>query len=302
MSKIGTTGSAEWLAETAAPASRGAADRRSPDLSARLAWQRAVMRRIASVLPPLIVVVLMVVLWQVWISVAHIKVYLVPPPGRVWSRFVSDHASIWTAFSSTATSALYGFLLAIVVGFLTAMLFAQSKLIQRCFYPFAIVLQTTPILAIAPLIIVWAGPGKNAIVIITFIITVFPIIANSTIGLMSADHNLVNLFEINNASSFQKLLKLRIPNAMPYVVTGLRISAGLSVIGAIVGEFFAGKGGASSGLGSLITFSSARLLTDLLFAAAIVSSLLGISFFLIVSALGNYAIRNWHESAVTHEN
>ena len=175
-------------------------------------------------------------------------------------------------------------------------------MIQRRLYPFAVILQTTPIIAIAPVILISAGPGRNSIVIITFIITVFPIIANSTIGLMSADHNLVNLFRMNNASRLQELLKLRIPYAMPYVVAGLKISAGLSVIGAIVGEFFAGKGGASAGLGSLITFSAARLQTDMLFAAALCSSALGIMTFTIITNLGNYLVRNWHESAVTHEN
>lgn len=264
--------------------------------------RRRVARGAGVALPPLLVLIATVSIWQIWVTVRHVPAYLVPAPSQVWQRFTQDHDLLWEAFRATFTSALTGFAAAIALGFLIAIVFSANRLIQRCFYPFAIILQTTPILAIAPLIIVWAGPGKNAIVIITFIITVFPIIANSTIGLMSTDHNLVNLFEINNASRLQQLLKLRIPNAMPYVVTGLRISAGLSVIGAIVGEFFAGRGGANSGLGALITYSAARLQTSMLFAAALTSSALGIGFFLVVSSLGNYAVRNWHESAITHEN
>jgi len=275
-------------------------------LSARRAEQRLARRAISSqlgvVLPPLLVVVAVVAAWQMWVSLFHVPRYLVPAPSRVWQRVIDDRAALWQAFQSTATSALLGYLAAIALGFLVAVAFASNRVVQRCFYPFAITLQTVPIIAIAPIIIVWAGPGKLAIVIITFIITVFPVIANATIGLMSTDHNLLNLFAINNASRLQLLWKLRLPNAMPYIVTGLKISAGLSVIGAIVGEFFAGRGGASSGLGSLITFSSARLQTDMLFAATLTASLLGIGFFLVINQLGNYAVRNWHESATKREN
>jgi NitT/TauT family transport system permease protein len=298
MSEIQARAGTVWKTTSESAATAG----RAPGRAGRRWTSSPVVKRLGVILPPLVVVALAVVAWGVWVDAAHIKAYLVPPPDKVFHRFVSDRSSIWKAFSSTATSALYGYLAAIGTGFLIAMLFASSSVVRRSFYPFAIVLQTTPILAIAPLIIVWIGPGKTAVVVVTFIITVFPIIANSTIGLMSTDHNLINLFEINNANRRQMLWKLRIPNAMPYVVTGLRISAGLSVIGAIVGEVFAGQGGASAGLGALITFASARLRTDLLFAAALASSALGIAFFLIVSSLGNFAIRNWHESAVTHEN
>lgn len=295
MTEMTTQAAATWKAAEIETAAQAPAARRS--------WKRSsLVRRLGFILPPLFVVAIALVAWDVWVRATGIKAYLVPKPWSVATRFWTDRGSLWHAFSATTTSALYGFLAAIVVGFLIAMLFAQSGWVRRSFYPFAIVLQTTPILAIAPLIIVWLGPGKKSIVLITFIIAVFPIIANSTIGLMSTDHNLINLFEINNAGRRQMLWKLRIPSAMPYVVTGLKISAGLSVIGAIVGEFFAGQGGASSGLGALITFASARLLTDLLFAAGIASSLLGIAFFLIVSSLGNFAIRNWHESAIQHEN
>ncbi len=252
--------------------------------------------------PPAVVLVAAVLFWHFYVTLRDTPSWLFPAPLDVLDRFRNDYSSLWEAFRATATEALMGYALATVVGFAIAILFSQSKVVQRSLYPFVILLQTTPIIAIAPLILIAAGPGRNSIVIVTFIVTVFPIVANSTIGLMSADHNLINLFKINNASRLQELWKLRIPFAMPYVVTGLKISAGLSVIGAIVGEFFAGKGGSSSGLGSLITFSAARLQTDMLFAAALCSSALGILMFVIVTNLGNYLVRNWHESAVTHEN
>src|SRR5579875_1883386 len=257
----------------------------TPRAEQRVAW-RAISSQLGVVLPPLLVVVVVVAAWQAWVSLFHVPRYLVPAPSRVWERVIDDRAALWQAFRSTATSALLGYLAAIALGFLVAVAFASNRVVQRCFYPFAITLQTVPIIAIAP----------------TIIVTVFPVIANATIGLMSTDHNLLNLFAINNASRLQLLWKLRLPNAMPYIVTGLKISAGLSVIGAIVGEFFAGRGGASSGLGSLITFSSARLQTDMLFAATLTASLLGIGFFLVINQLGNYAVRNWHESATKREN
>lgn len=255
-----------------------------------------------SVVPPLAVLMAAIVAWDVWVTQRHIAKYIVPRPTQVFDRFINDFDSLRGAFIETALTALMGYAAAIIVGFIVAMIFASNRIVQRSLYPFAVVLQTTPIIAIAPLIIIWAGPGRNAITIITFIITVFPIIANSTLGLMSADHNMTNLFRLNNATRLQELTKLRIPYAMPFVLAGLKVSAGLSVIGAIVGEFFAGTGGSDASLGALITFSAARLHIDMVFAAGLCASALGIGFFSLVTFLGNMALRNWHESAVVSEN
>jgi NitT/TauT family transport system permease protein len=259
-------------------------------------------RLLIAISPPLLVLSVAILAWDTWVTTQDIPKYMVPRPTAVLDRFLNDFDTLRGAFIATLTTAVTGYVAAILVGFSVAMIFASNKVAQRSLYPFAVILQTTPIVAIAPLIIIWAGPGKSAITIITFIITVFPIIANSTVGLMSADHNMVNLFRMNNASPVQSLFKLRIPYAMPYVLAGLKISAGLSVIGAIVGEFFAGTGGSGASLGSLITFSAARLHVDMMFAAGLCASALGIAFFGLVSYAGTFALRNWHESAVVTEN
>ena len=252
--------------------------------------------------PPLATLVVAIIAWEIWVVARDVPAYIIPRPEAVFWRFIDDRGSLFGAFRATATAAIVGYLIAITVGFSVAIIFASNRIVQRCLFPLAIVLQTMPVVATAPLILIWLGTGRNAIVTIVFMITVFPIIANSTVGLMSAEHNMVNLFRMNNASRVQELWKLRIPYAMPYVLAGLKISAGLSVIGAIVGEFFAGTGGANASLGSLITFSAARLQIDMLFAAALCASALGITFFSLVSMAGNYAVRNWHESALTSEN
>ncbi len=270
------------------------------------AWKKvfksSMGRMVVTMIPPIAVLALVLLAWYGWVTLNDIPKYEVPKPTAVFNRFLTDTSTIQGAFIQTAIAALTGYALAIAAGFVVAIVFASNVVVRRCLYPFAVVLQTTPIVAIAPLIIIWAGPGRNAIIIITFIITVFPIIANSTIGLLSADHNMINLFRLNNASKLQELVKLRIPYAMPYVLGGLKVSAGLSVIGAIVGEFFAGTGGSGSSLGALITFSAARLHIDMMFAAGLCASALGIAFFGLVSYAGNYMLRNWHESAVVTEN
>jgi NitT/TauT family transport system permease protein len=162
-------------------------------------------------------------------------------------------------------------------------------------------LQTIPIVAIAPLIVIWVGAGMNAVVLIAFIISLFPIISNATAGLTSTDHNLISMFELYNASWWQRMVKLKLPYAMPYLMTGLRISSGLAVIGAIVGEFIAGIGGLRGGLGYVIISAYNRVQIPYLFAAALSSALLGIVIFVAVSVVSGRFLRHWHESAVRRE-
>lgn len=194
-----------------------------------------------------------------------------------------------------------GFAAAIVVGMSVALLMSQSKLIERCIFPYAVLLQTIPIVAIAPLIVIWLGPGAPAVITISFLISLFPIITNTTAGLLSTDHNLVAMFELYNASWWQRMVKLKFPAALPYIMTGLRISSGLAVIGAIVGEFIAGIGGRGGGIGFVITEAAGRLRMPYLFAAALTSSLLGIIIFIMVSYASARFLRHWHESAVRRE-
>ena len=193
----------------------------------------------------------------------------------------------------TAIGSLTGFTLSFVVGFCIALLFSQSRIIERGLYPYAIFLQTVPIVAIAPLIVLWIGYGLQGVVAVSFIISLFPIIANTTAGLTQVDPRLLDLFILNNAGRWQILFKLRVPNAVPNMLTGARISSGLSVIGAIVGEFFAGYGTDDFGLGYLIIQTSGQAKTDYLFACILFCTILGLTIFTAVGLSSHYLLRRW---------
>jgi NitT/TauT family transport system permease protein len=194
----------------------------------------------------------------------------------------------------TAEAALAGFAASLAIGIIVALAFSQSPIIQRSFFPYAIFLQTVPIVAIAPIIVTWFGWGFQSVVIVASIISVFPIITGGTTGLTLVDANLLELFAISNASRWQVLYKLRLPNSVPYLVNGAKTSCGLAVIGAIVGEIFAGNSTTTCGLGYLITQTAGQLKTDLLFATVFCSTMLGVGMFAAVSLIGNAILRRWH--------
>jgi len=190
----------------------------------------------------------------------------------------------------------------IVVGVIVALLFAQSRWVRKMFYPYTILLQTVPIVAIAPLILLWVGAGTGAVALLSFIISLAPIIANTTQGLISVDENLVHLFLMHNASPAQKLFKLRFPHAVPSLFVGIRIASGISVIGAITGELYAGSSRVGvGGLGYSIFYSYSQSQTDYLFALVFAAAVLGIGFFFVVMFLEWYFLHRWHESARTPE-
>ncbi|MCC6175436.1 MAG: ABC transporter permease [Chloroflexi bacterium] len=251
--------------------------------------------------PPLLVFVVVVATWQAWVTAFSVPRYLVPAPTDVVSAWLENRDNLIGALISTFVSALFGFGLAIVVGMSIALLMAQSKLIERSIFPYAVLLQTIPIVAIAPLIVIWFGAGMSAVVTIAFLISLFPIVTNTTAGLLSTDHNLVAMFELYNANWWQRMVKLKLPFALPYIMTGLRISSGLAVIGAIVGEFIAGIGGMRGGIGYVITSAAAQIKMPYLFAAALTSSILGIIIFIVVSIVSARFLHHWHESAVQRE-
>jgi NitT/TauT family transport system permease protein len=187
----------------------------------------------------------------------------------------------------------------VVGGVVIALFFAQSPLIRRSLYPYTILLQTVPIVAIAPLILMWFGSGLRSVMLVAFVICLFPIIANTTQGLISVPRNLIDLFIMSNASRSRLLLKLRLPHALPHLFVGLRISAGISVIGAVTGELFASSNAVGEGgLGYSITYANSQLQTDYLFALVLTASLLGFLFFFTVTALEWLCLRKWHESAM----
>jgi NitT/TauT family transport system permease protein len=198
----------------------------------------------------------------------------------------------------TAEESAGGLLASVVVGVLVALLFAQWHWVRRMFYPYTLLLQTVPIIAIAPLILMWVGGGTAAVTLIAFIISVAPVIANTTQGLISVEENLVHLFLMYNASSRQILLKLRLPHALPSLFVGIRIASGIAVIGAITGELYAGSSRVGvGGLGYSILYASSQLQTDYLFALVLAATVLGFSFFFLVMFLEWYFLHRWHESA-----
>lgn len=264
-----------------------------------LAPERSRIAKIAyDALPPAVVLVLVVMGWYLLtLTVYAGKAFLVPPPDAVAAAMWEQRDVILQATLTTFREAASGYCLAIVIGISVAAALSQSKILERSFYPYAVLLQTVPIVAVAPLIVLWFGYDERSVIIISLIIALFPIINNTLLGLLSTSRNLVDLFNMHKTSRFISFWKLRFPAAAPNIVAGLRISAGLSVIGAIVGEFIIGSGSSKGGLGVQIIFAQGRMNTALLFAEVIAATALGFGFFTIVTYLGNLFIRNWHESA-----
>lgn len=240
----------------------------------------------------------LLLLWTAVIHLFHIQPYMLPSPAQVTRAGAARFPSLLTSVEITAAAALGGLLASIATGVLIALIFAQSPWLRRMFFPYTILLQTVPIVAIAPLILMWIGPGLFSVGLVAFIICLAPIIANTTQGLISVDRNLVDLFLMNNASRAQILLKLRLPHALPALFTGIRIASGIAVIGAITGELFAGSARVGEGgIGYSIQYASAQLETDYLFALVAAATALGFAFFFAVTFFEWLALHKWHESA-----
>ena len=248
-------------------------------------------------IPPILVLILFLAVWSI---AAHLynMAFLLPNPLQVAQAFVADIDMVIGGLWITFQEALYGYLLAISIGITFAAIMSQSKILERSFYPYAILLQTLPAVAVAPLIVLWFGFEMKSVVIISLIISLFPIINNTLLGLKSTSINLVELFQLHSSSKFVNFFKLRFPAAIPNIIAGLRISAGLSVIGAIVGEFIIGSGSEGGGLGVMIMYAQANLETPLVIALILTATALGFVFFMSVTTLGHYLLKNWHESEI----
>jgi NitT/TauT family transport system permease protein len=247
--------------------------------------------------PPLLALVAVVSIWEGLVRAAGVPLYLLPPPSAIAGAAFANLGDLALASSVTARAALFGFLLSAVLGTFAAIGLSASRLLERALYPYTVFLQTVPIVAIAPLLVLWFGPGMRAVTISAFIVSVFPVIANALAGIRSVEPPLRDLFRLYGASRSATLLKLELPSALPSIATGLRVAAGLAVIGAIVGEFVAGFSESGAGLGILILASYRQLRTDLLFAAVLSASLLGLLLFAAVSAASQLLLRRWHPSA-----
>jgi NitT/TauT family transport system permease protein len=264
-------------------------------------WVRSLTS--ADVLAPLAIAVVALFGWDILVRVAAIPPYLLPGPLLVLRTLVRDWSELFPALLVTLQITLVAFLAAVASGVAIAVLFAQSKWIERSLFPYAVLLQTTPVVAIAPLIIVWLRNNTfAALVVCAWIVALFPIIANTTLGLNSADHNLLNLFQLYRASRWQTLWYLRLPSALPYFLGGLRISGGLALIGAVVAEFVAGTGGARAGIAYQILMASYNLQIPRMFAALLMTTGLGVAIFVVLTLLSDFLLRHWHESAIKREN
>jgi NitT/TauT family transport system permease protein len=263
--------------------------------------QTAIRKKLADAVPPIVVGVLMLTLWEVWCRAMGIPSYLFPAPSAIAHSFVADAPALLNALWVTMRVTLIALALAVTIGSIIAFLFVQSPIIERSFFPYAIILQVTPIVAIAPLIIILVKNTQLALIICATIIAIFPIISNTTVGLRSVDPGHQNLFAINRASRLQNLIYLRIPSALPFFFAGLRVSSGLALIGAVVAEFVAGTGGRNTGLAYEILQSGFQLEIPRMFAALFLITVAGITLFLAMVALSKLALGTWHDSAVENE-
>jgi NitT/TauT family transport system permease protein len=253
------------------------------------------------IISPAVAGAAIVLLWEAFCRAYQIPDYLFPAPSAIAASLVTDAPALMRALWMTMRVALIAFALATILGTLIAFTFVQSKVIERAFLPYAVVLQVTPIVAIAPLIIILVKDTQIALVICATIIAIFPIIANTILGLRSVDHGLTNLFTLNKANRLQTLIRLRIPSALPYFFGGLRISSGLALIGAVVAEFVAGTGGRSAGLAYEILQAGFQLAIPRMFAALFLITVAGIVLFVAMAGLSRLVLGQWHESEVAPE-
>ncbi|WP_082803718.1 ABC transporter permease [Anabaena sp. 4-3] len=258
---------------------------------------------LAEVFAPLLVGILAIFLWDVFVRVTQLPPYILPSPLLVFQTLIADWNQLFPSLLITLQITITALIAAVISGLFTAILFTQSKWIERSLFPYAVILQTTPIVAIAPLIILWLKNNTfAALVVCAWIVAFFPIVSNTTLGLKSVDRNLLNLFQLYKASPWQTLIYLRLPSAMPYFLGGLKISGGLALIGAVVAEFVAGTGGAKSGIAYQILISSYNLQIPRMFAALSLTTGLGVLIFIGLSSLSEFILRKWHDSAVNYEN
>ena len=259
------------------------------------------MMRLAERFAPYALGLAALTLWEAAVRLGDVPAYILPGPlligETLWRDGGSLLASLWFTLRITALALLA----AVVGGTLLAVVMAQSRLIERSLFPYAVILQVTPVVAIAPLIIIWANDTTVALVLCAWIVAFFPIVSNTMTGLNSADRNLIDLFRLYGASRWQTLRLLKFPTALPFFLAGLRISGGLALVGAVVAEFVAGTGGAETGLAFRILEAGYRLQIPRLFAALVLLGLAGIAIYLALDAVSRLLLRRWHDSAAPRE-
>jgi len=285
-----------------------------PEEAARARKRR--IEKIAKWLLPITVIIATLAYWQWYVTAYEVPHYLLPGPARIWQSLVSDFDLLMASWKITISIAAGALTIAVLGGVGLAVLFTQSRMVELSLFPYAVILQVTPIVAIAPLIFIWVEDltlwlpflGTFTIpatvfglLICAWIVAFFPILSNTTLGLNSADHNLRDLFSVYGATRWQKLRYLQLPSALPYFLGGLRIAGGLSLIGAVVAEYVAGTGGIGSGLAFRILEAGYRLNIPRMFAALLLIAATGVLIFAMTSLLSHLLLHKWHESAVKQE-
>lgn len=284
------------------PSSRGTDDQAIPQIVPEPKILGIAVKAWPDILLPIAAGMLFLGLWEAVVRLNDIPTYILPGPILISQTLWEDGPSLLVSLGTTLRISLSALLAAVVVGGGLAILFTQSRLIERSLLPYAVVLQVTPVVALAPLIIIYVGDVNTSLLICAWLVAFFPILSNTTIGLNSADHNLINLYEIYGASRWQTLRYLKLPSALPYFLAGLRISGGLALIGGVVAEFVAGSGGSASGLAFRILEASYQLKIPRMFAAVVIISVTGVVIFLITNLVSHLLLHRWHESAVRREN
>jgi NitT/TauT family transport system permease protein len=259
------------------------------------------LKKAPAALLPAVVGVFLIAAWEIIVRALDVPVYVLPGPVSIARAMVSDWGTLSSSLLITLRSTLGALALAVVLAVVTAFAFSQSKILERTFFPYAVILQVTPTVSIAPLIIIWANNTSVALLICATIVAFFPLLSNTMAGLGSVDRNLLDMFQIYRAGRWQTLRRLQIPSALPFFLAGLRISGGLALVGAVVAEFVAGSGGQEAGLAYRILEAGYRLQFPKMFAGLALISGLGIAIYLVTSCIAHLCLRNWHESALPRE-
>jgi NitT/TauT family transport system permease protein len=288
---------------TAVPAEGRAPPRSaSTDEAPAVAPAASAGERALRVIVPVVMLFVLLAAWQAYVTIAEVPHYILPSPVRIGQAMATDWPILGKALLITLQTTLLALALALIGGVALAVLLVQSKWVELAFFPYAVILQVTPIVAIAPLILIYTSSTQQALLICAWLVAFFPILSNTTQGLKSTDHNLLNLFELYGASRWQTLIYLKLPNALPFFLAGLRIAGGLALIAAVVAEFAAGTAGGNAGLAFRLLESQFRLNIPRLFAALVLLSLTGVVIYAITSIISHLLLRKWHESAVRREN
>ncbi len=287
---------------TALEAERQAGHKTAPEDEVPAAPRAGPGERALRIVIPFAMLALVIVGWQAYVSIAEVPHYVLPSPVRIAQALATDWEILGRALLITLRITFLALILALVGGVLLSIILVQSRWVELAFFPYAVILQVTPIVAIAPLILIYTETTQQALLICAFLVAFFPVLANTTQGLKSTDHNLLNLFELYRASRWQTLLYLKIPNALPFFLAGLRIAGGLALIAAVVAEFAAGTAGGNAGLAFRLLESQFRLNIPRLFAALVLLSFTGVLIYAATSLISHLLLRKWHESAIRREN